>query len=305
MDEKKFQQTIKKFANFNLSEENKKEIFDLIETKINFEDQKKYQFRLANFSFLSQYRKSLVLSAVLIFAVGSLAFAQNSLPNSPLYPLKVAYQDDKIFLAGKDDRAQVRAIVLEERLNDLKQVESSDNPRVNKVVKKIENDLKVLPAEISQAEKKQTVLNVSQSVKERTDKIQQELPQINALKDNKQLEETIQETNQKLLGMILETTEEINQCPSTIQQRLETLNTYFSQPENMNNLTISEITKINSLLKEANQILKAGDCLGALEKIESLDLLKSIHSLEIPSVSLEVEGEESVENNSPENLDEN
>jgi hypothetical protein len=92
----------------------------------------------------------------------------------------------------------------------------------------------------------------------------------------------------------METTEEINQCPSFLSNDLVELGERFTDIQNaMIQLPSDEIIKMKNLLIEASASLKAGDCLAAMEKIESINQLLSFLSLDVQ-----------VETSTPEKLDE-
>jgi hypothetical protein len=75
---------------------------------------------------------------------------------------------------------------------------------------------------------------------------------------------------------------------------LAELGGHFADNETaMVQLSNNEIIQAKNLLTEAGTALKAGDCLAAMEKIESINQLLSILSLDVQ-----------VETSTPENLDE-
>lgn len=298
MEEKILFEKIKKLSQIQLSEEEKERIYLLVEKKKLAYRKEKPVLIFLNSSYWKKHSFSLAFSAFLIFAFSTFALAQNSLPTSSLYPLKLAYQNLKVALARKDHKAQVKAIVLEERLNDLKKVKDQNNAKVAKLVDLLKQDLKTLPEEISQTQKKTTLLKVSQDVKTRTEKMKESIKDIN-LENKESLENTLNQTDTKILSLILETSEKIEKCPSYLLKNLDLLKSYFENENNLKNLSPKEVLDIKTVLSEIDQLIKAGDCTGALEKIESLKIFQSIHSLETPV------GEPVVENNSLESLDEN
>lgn len=292
MEEKDIIEKIQKLSQIKLSEEEKSFIFKKINEKIAFSGDKRGA--LSIFSFLRVHKVAFTLASILIFIFSTFAFASNSLPDSPLYPLKMTLQEARISLAKKENKPQLKVLVLKERLEDLKKVQKEDS-KVLKVVNNLKEDLKTLPNEITQINKKREILKTSQNVQLQTQKMKEEAEKITFL-EKTQLKKTLEETNEKILSLILETTDQINRCPDYLSKNLSNLNSYFEDPENIKNLTPQEILKVKTVLSEIDQMIKAGDCLGALEKIESLSKFQSIHSLEINSV----------ENNiSLESLDEN
>ena len=293
MAEKDIFQKINKLKQISLSESQKEEIFLLIQKRIISSERRKFAF-LSNFNF-RKYQVGFVFALLIIFASSTLALANNSLPDSPLYSLKIFYQNAKIAFTKKENKAQVKAIVLKERLNDLKKAKSINDPRVLKLANSLKEDLKSLPNEITQLNKQKEILKVSQSIQKTTEKMKEisnEVPLV--LK--KEINNALEETNQKIYSLILETEDKINNCPSYLLKNLEDLRVYFENSEYVKNYNPKEILEVKNTLNEIDSLMKAGDCLGALEKIESLNQIKLIHSLRVLN-------ESSVDSSPSESLD--
>lgn len=296
MEEKEILQNLKKLSQITLKSSEKERIFSLIEKRINNYRQK----RAFGVTFLTSFVKnkiSLAFACFLIFIFSSFALAKDALPDSPFYSLKTFAQEVKIAFTKKENKSQMKALVLQERLNDLKKVKNLEDERVKKLVASLKNDLQSLPEEISQNPKKKEVLEISQNIQKTTQKLKEEIKTIpSPVKD--QLETVVKETDQKIFSLIVDTQEQINNCPVYLLKNLDELRTYFEKEENLKNLTPKKVLEIKATLAEIESLIKAGDCLGALEKIESLSQFKSIHSLEGPFLD-----KDSVENSSPESLD--
>jgi len=293
MAEKDIFQKINKLKQISLSESQKEEIFLLIQKRIISSERRKFAF-LSNFNF-RKYQVGFVFAFLIIFASSTLVLANNSLPDSPLYSLKIFYQNAKIAFAKKENKAQVKALVLKERLNDLKKVNSFNNERILKIANSLKEDLKTLPNEITQLNKQKEILKVSQNVKKTTEKMK-EISNNIPLALKKEINNTLEETNQKIYSLILETEDKINNCPSYLLKNLEDLRVYFENPEYLKNFYPKEILEVRNTLNEINTLIKAGDCVGALEKIESLNQIKLIHSLRVLN-------ESSVDSSPSESLD--
>jgi len=254
----------------------------------------KPRIKLASFSFINKYQKAFIPAFLSLFFIFSFTFAQTTLPGNALYPIKTLTQDAKIYLASENTKPVVRLEVAKSRMEDLSKVQNHEQ-EVSAIVKIITKDLGLVPQEIKKINKKQVALDVSKDVQERSKDLQVMTEKL-VLKENdkEELSKTVENTQSQVLALIIETTEEINQCPSFLSKSLVELSEYFTNTETaMIELSNSEIIQAKALLKEASIVLKAGDCLAAMEKIESINQLLSILSLDVQ-----------VETSTPENLDE-
>jgi len=292
MTEKDILQKINKLKQISLSSSQKEEVFLLIQKKVISSEKRRFHL----FSiFNRKYQLGFVFAFLIIFTSSTLVLANNSLPDSPLYSLKIFYQNAKIAFAKKENKAEVKALVLKERLNDLKKVNSFNNERILKIANSLKEDLKTLPNEITQLNKQKEILKVSQNVKKTTEKMK-EISNNIPLALKKEINNTLEETNQKIYSLILETEDKINNCPSYLSKNLEDLRVYFENSEYVKNYNPKEILEVKNTLNEIDSLMKAGDCLGALEKIESLNQIKLIHSLRVLN-------ESSVDSSPSESLD--
>jgi len=80
---------------------------NILETKPN-SLYNKPRVKLAIFSFIPKYQKTLVPSLLAVFLICSFAFAQTTLPGSVLYPIKTLTQNTKIYLASENTKPVVR-----------------------------------------------------------------------------------------------------------------------------------------------------------------------------------------------------
>ena len=292
MTEKDILQKINKLKQISLSSSQKEEVFLLIQKKVISSEKRRFHL----FSiFNRKYQVGFVFALLIIFASSTLVLANNSLPDSPLYSLKMFYQNAKIAFTKKENKAEFKALFLKERLNDLKKVNSFNNERILKIANSLKEDLKTLPNEITQLNKQKEILKVSQNVKKTTEKMK-EISNNIPLALKKEINNTLEETNQKIYSLILETEDKINNCPSYLSKNLEDLRVYFENSEYVKNYNPKEILEVKNTLNEIDSLMKAGDCLGALEKIESLNQIKLIHSLRVLN-------ESSVDSSPSESLD--
>lgn len=254
----------------------------LITSEVKQSDNKP-KVRLAVFSFLAKYQKAVIPSLLAFFFICSFAFAQTSLPGSVLYSVKTLTQNAKIYLAPDNIKPLVRLEIARARIEDLSKVQNHKK-EISAVIQNVQKDLEILPEEIKKINKKETALNVSREIQKKSEDLKTISERISLeAKDKEKLNETMENTQSQVLAFIVETTEEINQCPSYLQKELEDLGRYFSNDQNQSlssQWTIEDITKCKNLLLEANNAFKAGDCLTALEKIESVNQILKIHSLD-------------------------
>jgi len=254
----------------------------------------KPRVRLVSFSFINKYQKAFIPAFLGLFFVFSFSFAQTTLPGNILYPIKTLTQDAKIYLASENTKPVVRLEVAKARMEDLSKVQNHEQ-EISEIVKIIKKDLGLVPQEIKKIDKKQVALDVSKDVQERSKDLQVMADKIILeAGDKEELSRTVKNAQSQVLALIMETTEEINQCPSFLSNNLIELGERFTDIQNaMIQLPNDEIIKMKNLLIEASASLKAGDCLAAMEKIESINQLLSFLSLDVQ-----------VETSTPEKLDE-
>jgi hypothetical protein len=254
----------------------------------------KPRVRLASFSFINKYQKAFIPAFLGLFFIFSFSFAQTALPGNILYPIKTLTQDAKIYLASENTKPVVRLEVAKARMEDLSKVQNHEQ-EISAIVKIITKDLGLVPQEIKKIDKKQIALDVSKDVQERSKDLQVMADKIILEENDKEeLSRTVKNAQSQVLALIMETTEEINQCPSFLSNDLVELGERFTDIQNaMIQLPNDEIIKMKNLLIEASASLKAGDCLAAMEKIESINQLLSFLSLDVQ-----------VETSTPEKLDE-
>jgi hypothetical protein len=248
----------------------------------------KPRVKLAAFSFIPKYQKILVPSLLAFFFVFTFAFAQTSLPGDVLYPIKTLTQNAKIYFASENTKPIVRLEVAKSRMEDLSKVENHEK-EISAMTKNISKDLGLVPQEIKKIDKKEVALDVSKKVQEKSKDLQVMADKIPLRENDKQeLTKTVENTQSQVLALIIETTEEINQCPSYLKESLVELENYFTNAEKgLVQWSSDDIIKSRGLLIEASDAFKAGDCLTAMEKIESINQLLQIHSLEENQVELE------------------
>ena len=252
----------------------------------------KPRVKLAVFSFISKYQKAIVPSLLAFFFVFSFAFAQTSLPGNVLYPIKTLTQNAKIYFASENTKPVVRLEVAKARMEDLSKVENHEK-EISAVVQNVQKDLEIVPQEIKKINKKQIALNVSKEVQERSKDLKIIADKISLGENEEEFNKSVENYQSQILALIIETTEEINQCPSYLKNSLIELGKYFTDAEKgLVQWSSDNIIKSRNLLIEASNAFKAGDCLTAMEKIESINTLLSIHSLDIK-----------VETSTPESLD--
>jgi len=252
----------------------------------------KPRVKLAVFSFISKYQKAIVPSLLAFFFVFSFAFAQTSLPGNVLYPIKTLTQNAKIYFASENTKPVVRLEVAKARMEDLSKVENHEK-EISAVVQNVQKDLEIVPQEIKKINKKQVALNVFKDVQERSKDLKIIADKISLGENEEEFNKSVENYQSQILALIIETTEEINQCPSYLKNSLIELGKYFTDAEKgLVQWSSDNIIKSRNLLIEASNAFKAGDCLTAMEKIESINTLLSIHSLDIK-----------VETSTPESLD--
>ena len=242
----------------------------------------KPRITLASFSFIRHYQKALIPSVLILILASTFVFAQNTLPGNPLYAIKTTTQNIKIALAPQSSKPVVRMQIAKERLEDISKV-TDQAQAIALMSQNIKNDLKNIPQELKTIPKKQVALKASQQVQEKTQELSNMVNQTNLdTKDKEELAQTVQETQNQVLALILETTEKINQCPSYLQTNLNNLQKYFT--DNINLIATwptDDITKIKVFIADISNDMKAGNCLEAMEKMESINQILQIHSLDL------------------------
>jgi len=266
---------------------------NILQTKPQNSLYNKPKIKLAVFSFVSKYQKALVPSLLAFFFVCSFAFAQTTLPGSVLYPIKTLTQNAKIHFASENTKPVVRLNVAKTKMEDLGKVENHKK-EIIAIAKDIGKDLETVPLEIKKINKKQIALDVSKDIQERSKDLKAMVDKIPLEdKEREELNKSVESSQSQVLALIIGATEEINQCPSNLKNSLTKLGKYFNDvQEGLYEWSADDIMKSRNLFIEASDAFKAGDCLTAIDKIESINKLLSIHSLDVK-----------VETSTPESLD--
>jgi hypothetical protein len=253
----------------------------------------KPRVKLVSFSFIHQYQKALVSAAFVVLFISTFAFAQTALPGSSLYPVKTLTQTARLFLTPKDYKSVVRLQITKARLEDMAKITDQEQT-IALMSQNIQKDLQAIPQELKNIQKKQKALDISKQVQNEAKDLNNIIAKTQLQSQDKEaLEKTTQDTQAQVLALIIETTEEMNQCPSYLQDKLANLQKYFT--DNVQTLIqwpIDDITKVRTLLADISNDIKAGNCLESLEKMESINQILQIHSLDIK-----------VETSTPENQD--
>jgi len=242
----------------------------------------KPKIKLAVFSFIPKYQKVLIPSLMAFFFVFSFTFAQTTLPGNILYPIKTLTQNIKIHFASENTKPVVRLEIAKARMEDLSKVENHEK-EISVIAKNIGRDLEIVPEEIKKINKKQVALNVSKDIQERSKNLKNLADNISLEdKEREELNQSVENSQSQVLALIIQTTDDINQCPSYLQNKLEEIGKYFTDTEGkLYQWSSDDITKCKNLLLEASNAYKAGDCFTATDKIESINQLLSIHSLDV------------------------
>ena len=240
----------------------------------------KPRVKLVSFSFIYQYQKALVSAAFVVLFISTFAFAQTTLPGNSLYPVKTLIQNARIALTPKDYKPVVRLQITKARLEDMAKV-SDQGETVALMSQNIKKDLETIPQELKNISKKQVALQMSKQVQDEAKDLKN-LSNNSLNKNINNLNQNIDEFQDKVFAFIFSTEEEINQCPTSLQDKLANLQKYFTE-----NIQIvaqwspDEITKIRTFLADISNDIKVGNCLEAMEKIESINQILQIHSLDI------------------------
>jgi len=261
---------------------------NILETKPAFI---KPRVKLAAFSFIPKYQKILVPSLLAFFFVFTFAFAQTSLPGDVLYPIKTLTQNAKIYFASENTKPIVRLEVAKARMEDLSKVQNHEK-EISAIFQNVQKDLEIVPQEIKKIDKKEVALDVSKKVQEKSKDLQVIADKIPLRENDKQeLTKTVENTQSQVLALIIETTDQINQCPSYLQTNLNNLQQYLVDNKDMIQFWPGDdFNKIKVYVSEISNYLKAGNCLEAMEKMESINQILQIHSLETSSSTLDVGG---------------
>jgi len=253
----------------------------------------KPRVKLVSFSFIHQYQKALVPAVFVVLFISTFAFAQTTLPGNPLYPVKTLTQTARLFLTPKDYKSVVRLQITKTRLEDMAKITDQEQA-IALMSQNIQKDLQTIPQELKNIQKKQVSLKIAKQVQNEAKDLNNIIAKTQLQSQDKEaLEKTTQDTQAQVLALIIETTEEMNQCPSYLQDKLANLQKYFT--DNVQTLIqwpIDDITKVRTLLADISNDIKAGNCLESLEKMESINQILQIHSLDIK-----------VETSTPENQD--
>jgi len=242
----------------------------------------KPKVKLAVFSFIPKYQKVLIPSLMAFFFVFSFAFAQTTLPGNVLYPIKTLTQNAKIHFASENTKPVVRLEVAKTRMEDLGKVENHEK-EVSVIAKNIGKDLGIVSQEIKNINNRQVALNISKDIQERSKGLKDLADNIPLEeKEREELNQSVENSQSQVLALIIQTTDDINQCPSYLKDKLVDLGKYFTDAqEGLYQWSSDDIAKCKNLLLEASNAYKAGDCFTATDKIESINQLLSIHSLDV------------------------
>ena len=266
----------------------------------------KPKIHLVSFSFIHQYQKALVSTAFVVLFVSSFAFAQTTLPGNPLYPVKTLTQNARIALSSKDYKPVVRLQIAKARLEDMAKITDQEQA-IALMSQNIQKDLQAIPQELKNIQKKQKALRISQQVQSESENLTNMISKTQLQpQDKDSLNQTVQDTQSQVFALINNTQEEINQCPSYLQNQLADLQKYF--PDDVQTLIQwppDDINKVRVLLADIDADIKTGNCLEAMVKIDSINQILQIHSLDtlnVPTTTLNVE-DIKVETSTPENQD--
>ncbi|MGC8651323.1 MAG: hypothetical protein ACP5RX_01770 [Minisyncoccia bacterium] len=235
---------------------------------------------LASFSFLRQYQKALVSAVFITLFVSTFVLAQNTLPGNPLYPVKTFTQNIRIALAPTDYKPVVRMQVAKSRLQDISQTHQKDN--IALLSQNVQKDLETIPKELKNIQNKNKVLTYSKQIQTEAKNLKDIISQAELQPQEKEaLEKTSQDTQNQVLSLIIDTQDQINNCPTYLKDKLAQLQKDFTnQEQNLINWSPDDINKVRVLVSDIDNDLKAGNCLEAIDKIESINQILQIHSLD-------------------------
>jgi hypothetical protein len=263
----------------------------------------KPKIHLVSFSFLHQYQKALVSAAFVVLFVSTFAFAQTTLPGNPLYSVKTLTQTARLFLTPKDYKPVVRMQITKVRLEDMAKITDQEQA-IALMSQNIQKDLQTIPQELKNISKKQVTLKMSKQVQDEAKDLNNVISKTQLQSQDKDsLNQIAQDTQAQVLALIIDTQEEIDNCPSYLKDQLADLQKDFTaQTQNLLQWPPDDINKVRVLLADIDTDIKAGNCLEAMEKIESINQILQIHSLDSPTQnSLENLGQVKVETSTPEN----
>jgi len=241
----------------------------------------KPKIHLVSFSFLHQYQKALVSVALVVLFVSTFAFAQTALPGNPLYPIKTLTQNARIALAPKDYKPVIRMQIAKNRLQDIAQTHQKDN--IALLSQNVQKDLETIPKELKNIQNKNKTLTYSKQVQTEAQGLKDIISQTQLQPQEKEaLEKTSQEAQNQVLSLIIDTQDQINNCPTYLKDKLTNLqNDFAQQGQNLIQWPPDDINKVRVLVSDIENDLKAGNCLEAMDKIESINQILQIHSLDI------------------------
>ena len=178
-------------------------------------------------------------------------------------------------------------------MEDLNKVENHQK-EISAIAKNIGKDLEIVSQEIKNINNKQVALNISKDIQARSKGLKDLADNISLEdKEREALNQSVENSQSQVLALIIQTTDDINECPSYLKDKLVDLGKYFTVNQNeLYQWPTDDIIKCKNLLSEASNAYKAGDCLTAIDKIGSINKLLSIHSLDVQ-----------VETSTPETLD--
>jgi deoxyribodipyrimidine photolyase len=207
--------------------------------------------------------------------------AQTSLPGNPLYPIKTLTQDVRIALTPTDYKPVVRMQVAKSRLQDIAQTHQKDN--ITLLSQNVQKDLETIPKELRNIQNKNKTLTYSKQVQTEAQGLKDIISQTQLQPQEKEaLEKTSQEAQNQVLSLIIDTQDQINNCPTYLKDKLTNLqNDFAQQGQNLIQWPPDDINKVRVLVSDIENDLKAGNCLEAMDKIESINQILQIHSLDI------------------------
>ena len=244
-----------------------------------------------------------ISAAFAVLFASTFVFAQTTLPGNPLYPVKTLTQNARIALASKDYKPVVRLQITKARLEDMAKITDQEQA-IALISQDIKKDLETIPQELKNIQKKQKTLEISQQVQSESKDLTNMISKTQLQPQDKEtLDKIAKDTQSQVLSLIINTQEEINQCPSYLKDQLADLQKYFTDnAQTLVQWPIDDITKVRTLLSDISNDIKAGNCLEAIVKIESINQILQIHSLDLPTQnSLENLGQVKVETSTPEN----
>jgi len=223
-----------------------------------------------------------VSAAFVVLFVSTFVFAQTTLPGNPLYPVKTLTQNIKIALAPKDYKPVIRMQITKARLRDMAKITDQEQA-IALMSQNIQKDLQTIPQELKNIQKKQKTLDISKQVQNESKDLNNMIARTQLQSPDKEaLEKTTQDTQAQVLALIMDTQEEIDNCPSYLKDKLQTLqNEFANQGTNLLQWSPDDIQKVRVLVFDISNDIKAGNCLEAMEKIESINQILQIHSLDI------------------------